>query len=596
MIAKISKVLFFLVFLLSIFVVRSYNVQNQPPGLHIDEVSFGVDAKSVVESGLDTWGERLPLYFKAYGEYKAPGQAYFMALIYALRGQMDTLTTRLPNVIFGLGMLFIMMFSVKLFWPKISSLVIILSLLLLGLSPWHFALSRVFYESYGGAFWIAFSIFGTLLSWRSKKYQNLGWLITVLGSIFAGYWYPSLRYVAIGGMVWAIVMTPNGQSKTKKFTVAILLTLILGFGWVRELASSAGLSRLHFYNTSVTTGQTLSIDEKRQFCYLSFNRDSERTKWCYLLWNKPLDRFITTTRTYVEYLGTTFLFINSGGDYGTDKAYGAYHLTALPLYLLGILAILRSLYSSLLALKAKKQIDNYSRVVFYVSGLLLLALFPAATTGGVALHLVSSALYILMLIFILGLKLCWDYVEPLYPRALNILVIILIILTLGLSAQSITHYYAVFTHSNDIMWTSDTEEVFKYIKQNSSKYDLIIDTALHGPQAGYFYGDITTEVLQNTKKHSEPDSFGFAYLIHAGKYLWIQSGTLDIIACSYRNDNINALIISNPQDKVNTKPIYTTYTWNKVHKMRELYDLRDVLKALSLTKGGINEYCSQYDL
>lgn len=586
----------FVLFFLTLTFIRVYNVHNQPPGLHIDEVSFGVDAKSIVESGLDTWGVRYPTYFKAYGEYKAPGQTYFMALVYALRNEMDTLTTRLPNVVFGLGMLLIFILTLRAIWRPLPLLALTLGVVILGLSPWHFALSRVFYESYGGAFWLATSLYGTILSWTNQKYRRLGFWLGTLGAIVAGYWYPSLRYVALGTMAWSLLLSPPPLPKKRHFLLALVLTLTLGFGWVKELVSSAGLSRLHFYNTSVTTGQTLSIDEKRQFCYLSFDQNPVLTKWCYVLWNKPVDRLLTTVKTYADYLGTTFLFLDSGGDYGTDSSYGAYHLTALPLYLLSFIFILKSIYQWFVVARSGRSLKSEYRTTLYLTGVLIIAIFPAATTGGIAVHLVASALYVLMLIFMLGLKVGYEYLMPLYPRLLQLIVLFLLATTLFLAAQSLTHYYAVFTHSNDVMWTSDTQEVFNYVRDNSFHYDLIIDTALHGPQAGYFFGDITTATLHQTKQHSSPDRFGFAYLIKAGKYEWVQSGTLDLIACQYRRSNDKILVISNPQDRVNVLPILTTYTWNKVHKMRELYNLDDVKAALSQTQGGINAYCAQYSL
>jgi 4-amino-4-deoxy-L-arabinose transferase-like glycosyltransferase len=86
---------------------RFYHLGSQPPGLHIDEVSFAADAKAIAGTGRDTWNKPWPLVFKAFGEWKAPGLTYSMAFWSKILGRMDTTIARLPSAIAGLSILII---------------------------------------------------------------------------------------------------------------------------------------------------------------------------------------------------------------------------------------------------------------------------------------------------------------------------------------------------------------------------------------------------------------------------------------------------------------------------------------------------------
>ena len=69
-IKKILRSEFFWLALLLILAgfFRFYQLGNLPPGTHCDEVSVGYNAFSIYQAGIDEWGNRYPLTFKAFGE------------------------------------------------------------------------------------------------------------------------------------------------------------------------------------------------------------------------------------------------------------------------------------------------------------------------------------------------------------------------------------------------------------------------------------------------------------------------------------------------------------------------------------------------
>lgn len=55
---------------------------TNPPGFFLDEASIGINAVSIAREGVDEYGERMPLYFRAFGEYKNPVYIYLLAGVF----------------------------------------------------------------------------------------------------------------------------------------------------------------------------------------------------------------------------------------------------------------------------------------------------------------------------------------------------------------------------------------------------------------------------------------------------------------------------------------------------------------------------------
>lgn len=143
-------------FLISFFLViflRFTRLGIVPKGINVDEASYGYDAYSLLETGKDVWGER-SVSLKSFGEYKPSGLAYTLIPLVNAFGLSNT-TVRLPSAIFGVLTLIVSFLFVRNFLK--SSILSGLMVLILGLSPWHFGLSRLFFEANVGLFFIVMS-------------------------------------------------------------------------------------------------------------------------------------------------------------------------------------------------------------------------------------------------------------------------------------------------------------------------------------------------------------------------------------------------------------------------------------------------------
>jgi len=587
---KILTTIIVLLLAAVIIVPRFYHLGSQPPGLHIDEVSFAADAKAIAETGRDTWNEPWPVVFKAFGEWKAPGLTYSMALWSKILGRMDTTVARLPSAIAGLTIILLLALTLRTILPTTSFVPIGFTVFALAFSPWHFDMSRIFYEAFSALAIFSISLYFLTRITLSQVYNAKLWLLATIFAAMSGYFYASIRLVVILSLiVFVVIQTWSFRTKLKAALVAMLVIATLGAGWIGDLFSERGLNRLTYYENKAAYGASLEIDEKRQFCYLSFDRNEKLSKLCYLIWNKPVEKITTASKTYLTYLGTDYLFLKAESEYGFDSQYGAFLYPLLPLYLIGLFVALSG-FAGTIGFWLKHKLSQVTPVDrFYAAIVLvtLISLSPSALAGNINMRMSLISLYIVALLVGIGAHLTYTYLSTHLNKLLLSLVAFLYLgLLLFYIIQSLSHYFLVFTRSNDLMWSSDAPAIFAYVKTVSPQYDRIVDTELHGPLAPYFYGDIKTEDVQSGA-YSPPDALGFTYLIQAGKYELKHIGLRDL-ACEKlsHNDKRRTLVITSPVEEFASSRKYAGKSWNGALLLHEVYDLDDIIA--SEIRGNVN--------
>lgn len=101
MTSKIKFILVFLaIFLVALF-LRFFRLGSIPTSLTIDEVGNGYNAFSLLKTGKDEWGFKLPPYFRSTGDYDAPVMIYLtVPSVWALG--LSEFSVRLPAALFSL--------------------------------------------------------------------------------------------------------------------------------------------------------------------------------------------------------------------------------------------------------------------------------------------------------------------------------------------------------------------------------------------------------------------------------------------------------------------------------------------------------------
>lgn len=120
--------------------LRLWGLARLPPGPFVDEAYTAYDAFSILETGRDLWGNLLPVYFPSWGGDAVEGLYRYLCIPFVAALGPGALSARLPAALAGtLAVLFTYLLGRRLLgpWPGCAAA------LLLALSPWHVAFSRI---------------------------------------------------------------------------------------------------------------------------------------------------------------------------------------------------------------------------------------------------------------------------------------------------------------------------------------------------------------------------------------------------------------------------------------------------------------------
>lgn len=119
-------------------------VDTYPAGFNADEYSQGYTAYSILKTGRDEWGVKLPVTPRAYGDFRSPLYTYLTIPSIFVFG-LNEFSVRFPSVVIGTLAIFAAYLLVKKIFndPLLAGT----SSLLIALSPWNIYLSRGAFEA-----------------------------------------------------------------------------------------------------------------------------------------------------------------------------------------------------------------------------------------------------------------------------------------------------------------------------------------------------------------------------------------------------------------------------------------------------------------
>lgn len=118
--------------------LRTYQFPDNPPGLYVDEAYAGYDAFSILHTGMDQWGVRLPVYFISSSAGQSVMYSYLTIPFVWVFG-LSRFSIRLLSLFVGILTLPLLYVAVK---QLVGQPAAILSTLLLSIMPWHVMISR----------------------------------------------------------------------------------------------------------------------------------------------------------------------------------------------------------------------------------------------------------------------------------------------------------------------------------------------------------------------------------------------------------------------------------------------------------------------
>jgi hypothetical protein len=142
----LKRILPYITVLCLTLILRLFKTSEVPNGFYVDEAAIGYNAYSLLLTGRDEFGQRLPVFLRSFGAYSSPLYIYLTAIPIKLWG-LSIFSTRFISLLSGIlevGIFYLIL--KKLFIFKNNS-VYFIATLLFAVSPWTVFFSRAAFEA-----------------------------------------------------------------------------------------------------------------------------------------------------------------------------------------------------------------------------------------------------------------------------------------------------------------------------------------------------------------------------------------------------------------------------------------------------------------
>lgn len=155
-----------------------WQIADLPRGLYVDESSIGYNAALVAQTLHDEHGAHLPIYFKAFGEYKHPLYIYTVALLYKVFGVSLFWLRFASFLFFAIFIGVITAFARRLYRGVPATTFTVLAAAFL---PWFFPMSRIAFEVVSQLPVLAGGLLCTYLAFHGRK-NDRDWYAVLAGA------------------------------------------------------------------------------------------------------------------------------------------------------------------------------------------------------------------------------------------------------------------------------------------------------------------------------------------------------------------------------------------------------------------------------
>ncbi len=475
---------------ISIF-VRFYKLGSYPTGLNVDEVAFGYNAYSILETGRDENGNFMPLLFESYGDYKPPVYVYLTVLPVKIFG-LNEFSVRFMSAILGVATVFVSyFFFTELTENKRTGL---LASFLLAISPWHVFYSRLGMEAQPANFLVFTGMY--FLYRLSRNGGIINAFIAALLIVASMYTYHSEKLFA-PLIVMAFLLI--SFKKLVKFKKDILVFLVLC------VMLSAPLIINFIFGNDSARAETQFMTKDPAFERFIFSSLPEANAWMVALSNKYILMFYYAVRKFLSFFDPQFIFSN-GLNLTKDGTLGLgiVYLFELPLVVLGIYSLIY-----------KKYKDK-----FFIGIWILLGLIPASITIG-EYHTIRTLMLapIASLISAVGAM----HLVELLGKQKRIFTISLYVLFTIFASWNLIYaavvYFKYYPHQRGEWYMEGTREIISYVIENYDKYEEVVFDPSRGLTGPYtigvpheyflFYSKFDPEKYHQLTKFSNEGAFTF---------------------------------------------------------------------------------------
>lgn len=333
MVNKKFWIIFFSIFCIGI-TLRFLQLGVIPNSLNWDEVSFGYNAYSVLQTGKDEYGMQTPFTFRAFGEVKQPLYAYLNVLSIYIFG-VTPFAVRFPSALFGsVTIIFVYLLTYELFRKEKHGQAIALSaMFFFAVCPWAIQFSRAAFEANVA---LSFIILGVWLFLRGLTLQKKYYFFLALIPFFLSMFTYLNAKVFVPVIIGLLLFYGNHYvEKQKKFfaiftisaVVLVLLTIIDTSGLTR------GRSVLFTANNDFLTPSLAQAD------YDAKHNDQLGM----IFHNRRFVYGMQFVENYLNHFNPVWLFVSGDNPRHHAPDVGLLYVVNVPFILIAIIALARKI-------------------------------------------------------------------------------------------------------------------------------------------------------------------------------------------------------------------------------------------------------------
>ena len=467
---KKQTLLLLLILIMAAF-FRFWQLGQVPPSPSLDEVSIGYNAFSILKTGQDEYGYRLPVLLRAYDDWRPALYVYLTIPFVKIMG-LTPAAVRMAAAFLGLLTVGLTFFLAKgLFRGQRGTTIGLIASFLLAISPWHIYLSRLGHEVGAGLTFSVLAIFFFLKWVNTRENKQTFWIILSSVTWAASFYtYQSQKiFVPVILLVLTLIFLKTVVQRKRQVLLALIIGLVVMIPIIKVTFTPEGMARFQGASILANLPETDQVAKDRVF------RDRLNQNYFGRYFDHPVlanGQFVL--RAYLSHFDPVWLFFNKLNERHKVPSFGHFHLWELPLMLSGFYQLIKS--------KNNKQ-AKWLIVAWLLVGPLSSALATQAPHGMRALNALPmpqllSALGVLGIVKVLNSQ----------KKAVRPLVAVLVLGVLIFNSSRLYHnYFFNFPHEQSTSFQYPLAEAVKHVLTIGDQYDQIVFSKMEQAEFSYMY-------------------------------------------------------------------------------------------------------------
>ena len=450
MIKKFLPIMLFVCITALTAFLRLWHLGGVPISPNWDEVAYGYNAYSILQTGKDEYGVSYPLILRSFNDYK-PGLYVYAVIPSIMLFHLTPFAIRLPSAIFGIlgviGTFFLVreLLALQNQDRKRQTYVGLMTMLLMAISPWHIQFSHYAHE---GNMALTFCIFGLLFFLKGLKHP-VWFLVSTLFYGLSLYSYQSPRLFVplfLLGLAFIFRKYLIKQRKRLLFPLLIGLLFLLPFFMLIVQNQSHQLVARFSMTSIFSQGKPQSLED---------------------------NSFIQLLYGYTSHFSPRWLFLTGDNDRHHAPSTGLLYLWEAPFLLIGLFRVLSS------------------KTAFRSVVLLMLLVAPIPASLATEIPHAARTLYFLPglpLLTALGIEKAIQWIRQ-YSIRKQLATAILIFSIIGFFLLQYLHlYFYQMNHEVSRNWQFGYEYAVSYAQEHRKDYKkIIIDNSLEQPYIFFLF-------------------------------------------------------------------------------------------------------------